>query len=135
MRFFVFFLAVLPLAGQNAEALLAEGLAHFQNGRYPAAIESFREVLKLSPADARAIGYLGVTRAMLGDCLHTVNELGLQARRNPDLALRRLAGLATVRCLSARNDFVGALPYLSDLLIQNPNDPDVIYESAQFFNR
>ncbi len=129
------FAVAAVLSAQNAEALLEEGVAQFQNGKYPAALDTFTEVLKLSPADARAIAYQQLTRAVLGDCSRTINELVLQAKRNPDRDLKRQSGIYAVRCLAARNDFPEALPLLADLLNQYPGDADVIYEAAETFNR
>ena len=123
------------LLAQNPEGLLSEGIEQFQKGKYGAALETFTEVLNISPADARAIAYQQLTRAVLGDCAGTLNELVLQARRNPDPSLRRQSGIYAVRCLAARNDFPEALVLLADLLNRNPNDADVIYEAAETFNR
>jgi len=123
------------LLAQNAEALLSDGVEQFKNGKYAAALDTFTAVLKLSPADARAIAYEQLTRAVLGDCSRTLNELVLQAKRNPDPDLRRRSGIYAVRCLAARNDFPEALPLLADLLNRNPGDADVIYEAAETFNR
>lgn len=127
--------AATALWAQNAEALLSEGVEQFQKGKYAAALDTFSEVLKLSPADARAITYQQLTRAVLGDCVRPLNELVLQAKRNPDPELRRQAGIHAVRCLAARGDFPEALPLLADLLNRNPNDADVLYEAAETFNR
>jgi tetratricopeptide (TPR) repeat protein len=129
------FAAACALSAQNPEALLAEGVEQFHEGKYASALDRFTEALKLSPADARAIAYQQLTRAVLGDCAQTLNELVLQARRNPDPELRRQSGLYAVRCLSARGDFPEALPLLADLLNRNPNDADVLYEAAETFNR
>ena len=128
------FAAAAALSAQNAETLLTAGVEQFQNGKYAAALDTFTEVLKVSPADARAITYQQLTRAILGDCARTINELVLQAKRNPDSELRRMAGIYSVRCLAARGDYPEALPLLADLLNRNPNDADVLYEAAETFN-
>jgi len=129
------FAAAAALSAQNAETLLTAGVEQFQNGKYAAALDTFTEVLKLSPADARAITYQQLTRAVLGDCARTINELVLQAKRNPAPELRRLAGIYAVRCLAERGDYPEALPLLAELLNRNPNDADVLYEAAETFNR
>jgi tetratricopeptide (TPR) repeat protein len=132
---FCLFTVAAVLTAQNAEALLSEGIENFDNGKYKAALEKFSEALKLSPADARAITYQQLTRAMLGDCVRPLNELVLQSKRNPDANLRRRAGIFAVRCLAARNDIAEALPLLGDLLERNPSDPEVLYEAAETFQR
>jgi tetratricopeptide (TPR) repeat protein len=135
VRHLLFLFAAGALLAQNAESLLTEGTEQFQKGNYTAALNTFTEVLKLSPADARAIAYQQLTRAMLGDCARTINDLMLQAKRNPDPNLRRLAGIQAVHCLAAQGDYPEALPLLADLLNRNPNDADVLYEAAEIFNR
>lgn len=133
-RAIVLLLAAATLPAQNAEALLAQGIEQFNKNQYTAALETFKQALQLSPADARVITYVALTQVALGDCTH-VNELAMQSKRNPDAAIRRLAGLASVRCLAARNQFTDVLPILANLLNKDPNDPDVLYEAANIYNR
>ena len=130
----VLLLAAVTLRPQNGEALLAQGIEQFNKAQYSAALETLKQAVRISPADARIITYLALTQVALGDCTH-INELAMQYRRNPDPAIRRLAGLASVRCLAVQNRFSELLPILADLLNKDPNDPDVLYESANLYNR
>ena len=123
------------LAAQNAEQVLIKGVEEFHSGQYPAALDTLKHAVELSPADARAITFLALTRAATGDCAHSLNELMLQSRRIADPAVRRLAQLASIQCLLARNDYTTIFPILSDLLAGAPNDPDVLYEAAKVYNR
>ena len=128
-------LSIAVLRGQNAEALLTQGIDQFQKGEYAAAHEALKKAVDLSPADARAITYLAIVQATLGDCAHTVNELAMQSKRNPDPKIRRLAGLASAQCFLGRNDFAEIFPILTELLNKDPNDPDVLYLAAKVYNK
>ena len=123
------------LRAQNAEALLGRGIEQFQKGEYTAARETLKKAVDQSPADARSITYLAIVQATLGDCAHTMNELAMQAKRNPDPKIRKLAGLASVQCLLARNNFEEIFPILTELQNKDPNDPDVLYMAAKVYNK
>ena len=133
-RAIVLLLAAVTLRSQTAEALLAQGIEQFNRSQYTAALETFKRAGQISPADARIITYVALTQVALGECTH-INELAMQYRRNPDPAIRRLAGLAAVRCLAAQNRFSDLLPILGDLLNKDSNDPEVLYEAANLYNR
>lgn len=123
------------LHAENAEVALAKGVDEFHKGAYQSALATLKHVLELSPADARAITFLALTRAALGNCSDSVNELIVQSKRMTDPGIRRLAGLASIQCLLAHNDFREIYPILSELLNDFPNDPDVLYEAAKFYNK
>ncbi|MBV8819322.1 MAG: tetratricopeptide repeat protein [Acidobacteriaceae bacterium] len=131
---------IVPLAGfvllaQSAENLLDQGIEQFHKGEYVDARNSFTRAVSLSPADARAITFLAITKAALGDCSHSIDELRLQAGRNSDLEIRRLAGLAYIQCLIPQNRFNDIMPVLQQLQRTFPEDPDILYESAKVYNR
>jgi tetratricopeptide (TPR) repeat protein len=130
-------LLLLPFlaAAQTAESTLDQGIEAFHKGQYEAAQKLFDQTLKASPADARAITFFAITRAALGDCNRTVDELKLQAGRNSDPDLRRLAGLAFIQCLLPHNEFAEIMPVLGQLQKAFPQDADVIYESAKVYNK
>jgi len=128
-------LSMAVLQAQNAEALLTQGIDQFQKGEYTAARETLKKAVDASPADARAITYMALVMATLGDCAHTVNELAMQSKRNPDPKIKRLAGLAAAQCYLGRNDFTEIFPILTDLLNKDPNDPDVLYLAAKVYNK
>ena len=120
----------------NTEAALDKGVEDFQKQQYVDAQRDLEKAVRLSPADARAITYLALTRAALGECsAPAIDELRLQAYRNADLEIRRLAGLAVIRCLVAYNRTAEAMPMLVQLRNSFPDDPDVLYESTQVLNR
>ncbi len=133
-------LLIASSAGQriapNTEAALDKGIEDFQKQRYVDAQRDLEKAVLLSPADARAITYLALTRAALGECsVPAIDELRLQAYRNADPEIRRLSGLAVVRCLVVYNRTSDAMPMLVQLRNSFPDDPDVLYESTQVLNR
>src|SRR5438128_1198243 len=108
------YIALLPVAlafGQS-ETTLDKGIEEFHKGQYSEAQQDFEKTLKLSPADARAITYLAVTRATLGDCAGSIDELKLQCHRNPDPEIRKLAGLAVIQCLLPHNQLGEIMPLM-----------------------
>ena len=123
------------LAAQNAESVLDKGIEQFHSGLYGPALRSFEKAVTLSPADARAITFLAITRAAMGDCNRSVGELKLQASRNRDGEIRKLAGLAFIQCLLPHNEFTEIIPVLGDLQKAFPNDADVLYEAAKVYNK
>lgn len=120
---------------RNAETILDRGIDEFHKGHYIEAQQDFERAVKLSPADARAITYLAITRAEFGDCAGSMEELRLQCHRNPDPEIRRLAGLAVIRCLLPHNQLGEIMPLLDQLRRSYPDDPDVLYESIEVYNR
>jgi tetratricopeptide (TPR) repeat protein len=131
---FIFLLPVL-LAAQNAETTLDQGIEAFHKGQYEQAQKLFEATVKASPADARAITFLAISRAAIGDCNRSYDELKLQAGRNSDPELRRLAGLACIQCLLPHNEFTQIMPLLAQMQKQYPDDPDVMYEAARVYNK
>jgi len=123
------------LPAQNAEATLDQGIEAFHKGQYEQAQKLFEQTVKASPADARAITFLAIARAAFGDCNRSYDELKLQAARNSDPEIRRLAGLACIQCLLPHNEFAQIMPMLAQLQKQYPSDPDVIYEAARVYNK
>lgn len=127
--------AALLIAAENAETTLDQGIEAFHKGQYEQARDLFEKTVKISPADARAITFLAITRAALGDCSRTVDELKFQVGRNSDPEIRRLAGLTYIQCLLPHNEFGAIMPVLNQLRGFYPDDPDVIYEAAKIYNK
>ena len=125
-----------PNIPPNTETALDKGIEDFRKEQYVDAQRDLETAVKLSPADARAITYLALARAALGDCgVTAIDELRLQAYRNADPEIKRLSGLAVVRCLLVYNRISEAMPMLTNLRSLFPDDPDVLYESTQVLNR
>ena len=128
-------LVAAALQAQTAESVLDTGIEQFHQGQYETARKSFQQAVKLSPVDARAITFLAIANAALGNCGMSSDELKLQTARNPDLEIRKLAGLAFIQCQLPRNQFSEIMPVLAQLQRTFPSDPDVIYEAAKVYNK
>lgn len=135
MRVISFLLGIGLLSAQTAESVLDQGIEQFHKGEYATARKSFEKAVTLSPADARGITFLAITRAALGQCANSLEELRYQSYRNPDLEIRKLAGMAFLQCELPRNEFTEMMPVLAQLKKTFPNDADVIYEAAKVYNK
>lgn len=138
----VIVLVLVPLAAAqhpappSAETALDKGIEEFRQGRYSDAHRDLDKAVHLSPADARAITYLLLTRAAFGDCSMPVfDELRQQYYRNTGPEIRRLTGIAVMRCMAAYGQWADSLPILMQLRKSFPDDPEVLYISAQILNR
>lgn len=107
-----------------------EGIKHFQRGEYAAAESSFREALGKHD-DPRTRAFLALARAANGECGLVSTDLEAEFSRLTDPELRRLTGLALVRCDTSMNNVTGALDVLVRLKKFYPADADVLYETAQ----
>lgn len=133
---FASFAAAQHPAPPNAETALDKGIEEFRQARYVDAQRDLDNAVRLSPADARAITYLLLTRAVFGDCSEPVfDELRQQYHRNTGPEIRRLTGIAVLRCMAAYGQWGDSMPMLVQLRKSFPDDPEVLYLSAQVLNR
>ena len=121
----VLLLAVASAHGQ--EDPLKQGMAEFNRGQYPAALQS----LEKAPDSAQRNVFLALTRAGLGQCDAAQPRLAEQFDQNPDSQLRRLAGLALTQCRLSQGRYDEALPVLARLKALYPGDADVLYQTAR----
>lgn len=121
LRLLVLTLATVTLAvAQDPDA---RALTAFEKGDYAAAEQA------LAGADGpRAKALLAVTQAATNRCEQALPALAVQA---VDPKLRRLMGLARVRCLVAQERFADAGQALAGLEAEFADDPDVLYETAR----
>ncbi len=100
------------------------GIAAFREGRYVAAAQALE-----GASDVRGRLFYGLTLAAQGDCAKALPLLGKVS--DADASVRRLAGIASVRCLSNSGETLAAATALQRLESAYPNDPDVLYLSAK----
>lgn len=112
--------AAFGLAAQQPEAA---ALAAFERGDYLAAEQALEG---LSSPRAKAV--LALTQAATHRCEEAAPALQV---RYQDPKLRRLTGLAHVRCLVAGLRFADAVQALASLESEFSSDPDVLYETAR----
>ena len=120
------FLFAALLAAQDDQT--AKGIGEFHKGQYEAAVQT----LELAPDGPHRQVFLALSRAGLGRCDLASADLAKQFESNPDSELKRLAGLALVRCDMAQGRSNDSYPVLARLQTLYPADADVLYQAARF---
>ena len=121
----IFLVSTLQAAANTA---LDAGINAFNQGRYSVALPQLQQAAKNS-TDKSASVCLALTEAALGDCNTALPNLLVVDKTA--VTLRRLAGLAAVKCYIAESQNTRAFTLLTRLQSEFPNDPDVIYTSAK----
>ena len=122
-----FFVSAVLLRAQST----ADAVAAFHKGQYAHARQMLEKIVAASPNDATARTFLGLSDAATGGCDGARAQLDPQFRTNPEVALRRLAGIALVQCALSQDRMAEALPVLDQLRKSFPDDADVLYETAK----
>ena len=127
--------AILAIDPKNVEASSALGVALYASGNFSEASAILQHALSLNPSQPRTQLFLALTQAELGQCTEALLTLKLQLKDQPDLRLRRLAGLSALDCESAVGHLSAALQLAELLRAQFPDDPDVLYKLAGLYSR
>ena len=117
-------MALLLAVAGSAQSVTEEGITAFNEGRYSLALAKLK-----GAKDPTGSAFLGLAEAATGDCktaLPSMTALQLQ-----DPVLKRLIGLAQVKCYSATGDNAHAFALSDQLQKQYPNDADVLYTAAK----
>lgn len=119
-----FVVCLLLAATGLAQSVTDEGIAAFQEGRYSAALA------KLNGAkDPSGTAFLALAQAATNDCPSALASMAHLQTQDP--TLRRLVGLAQVKCYTATGDTARAFGLLDQLQQQYPNDADILYAAAK----
>ncbi len=116
--------ALLFTAAVRAQSVTDEGIAAFKEGRYSLALAKLK-----SAKDPIGSAFLALTQAATNDCPSAL--AGMAAMQPPDPVLRRLLGLAQVKCYTVTGDNARAFALSDRLQRQYPNDADVLYTAAK----
>ena len=108
-----------------AQSPVDDGVRLFREGQFAAAEE--RLAGRTEPV---AIAYHALALAATGRCEEARSQLEASFAA-VESELRRLAGLALVRCDVSAGRFAGAVQTLEALRQQFPDAPDVLYENAR----
>ena len=114
---------LLPIIG-IAQSATEEGIAAFKEGRYSVALTKLK-----GTKDPTGSAFFALAQAATGDCRSAL--LSMAALQVQDPVLRRLIGLAQVKCYSTTGDNVQAFALSDQLQKQYPNDADVLYTAAK----
>jgi tetratricopeptide (TPR) repeat protein len=109
---------------------LTEALNLYQKGQYQTAETQLQTLLQTDPKNQTAKTFLTLARAAQGRCPEANNDLE-SFETLQDQTLQRLAGLALARCQIAAQQFDKAFEVLYRLKKLQPEDADVLYETAR----
>jgi tetratricopeptide (TPR) repeat protein len=126
---------IIKIDPGNVDAYAALGVTLYSSGKFAEAAGSLQTALSLDPSQSRVKLFLALTQAELGQCAEAVPALRDQLDRQSDARLRRLAGLAALDCQISSTDLTSALLTTQQLKTLFPDDPDVLYKSAELYTR
>jgi tetratricopeptide (TPR) repeat protein len=127
--------AILRLEPKNADVYTALGVALYGSGKLSDAVTAFESALRLNPLQNRADLFLGLSEADLGQCAPAIPILKRHFPSEPDLRLRRLAGLSLLDCERESPNLDSAHDVAQRLKATYPDDPDVLYKLAELYTR
>jgi predicted Zn-dependent protease len=124
--------AILALNPDNSEAWTGLGVLLYGSGKAEEAAGALNKALTIDPFEKRAELFLGLSEADLRQCdkaapileRHFESEAG---------KLQRLTGLALLACGSSLPDAMPALKTAARLKTLYPDDPDILYASAELY--
>ena len=127
--------AILALDPVNSEAWTGLGVLLYGSGRTQQAAEALQKALSFNPAAGRAELFLALSRADLGRCGDAEPVLSKYFQHEPAGTLQRVTGLALLGCAANAANPVEAVQTVARLQELYPDDPDVLYESAELCTR
>jgi tetratricopeptide (TPR) repeat protein len=127
--------AILQLDPTNAEVHAALGVALYGSGKFAEAIDALSRTLELQRDQPRAELFLALSESSLGRCDSAIPALAKDFPVEHDAKLRRLAGLSLLDCQLSNPDSVSAIATVRALHDAFPDDPDVLYKSAELYTR
>ena len=117
-------MALLFAVAGSAQSVTEEGITAFKEGRYSLVLAKLK-----GAKDPTGSAFLALAQAATGDCKTALPSMAALQLQNP--VLKRLIGLAQVKCYSATGDNVHAFVSSDQLQKQYPNDADVLYTAAK----
>ena len=123
-------ISLLLILSVAAFAQTAEGIRLFHEGKYLEAEVALKKALS-SGNDPAAKTFLALTQAATDRCEEAKPALTESFEQQSASDIRRLAGLALARCLTAEKRFDEALLVLYRLKTLYPTDADVLFETAR----
>lgn len=127
--------AILALDPDNSQAWTGLGVLLYGAGRLAEASTALESALKFDPTGQRAELFLALSRSDQGKCKDATAVLEKYLAQEPVGNLQRLTGLALLSCSAGADDPTLAVQTAAQLKKLYPDDPDVLYESAELFTR
>jgi tetratricopeptide (TPR) repeat protein len=127
--------AILQLDPNDADVYTALGVTLYGSGKLTEAVSALQAALRLDMAQKRADLFLGLSQADLGQCDQASPILKRYFPDESDSKLRRLAGLSLLNCNLLSENLDATLEVARKLRTFYPDDPDVLYKSAELYTR
>ncbi|HZS05303.1 MAG TPA: tetratricopeptide repeat protein [Blastocatellia bacterium] len=128
------FEGLVKAAPGNADYHLKLGVALYAAGRPADAVLVLRQALKLRPGFVQARHYLGASLAEAGQCAEALPLLKKDLPQMTNQDLRRVAGLAGVRCSMGANQLDEAVDFVRLLARDFPNDAEVLFQAVHVYS-
>ncbi len=129
------FREILAIDPQDSQAWTGLGVLLYGAGKAEDATQALHRALRIDPNAKRAELFLGLSEADLRDCRQATPILLKYFEGEPTGKLQRLTGLALLGCASSASDSSTAVAAAARLKQLYPDDPDVLYESAELYTR
>jgi tetratricopeptide (TPR) repeat protein len=126
---------IIALDPANGQAWTGLGILLYGEGKAGAAVSALNSALKINPQEDRADLFLGLSEADLGHCDKATPILSRHFENGAAGKLNRLTGLALLDCIPTKTDAMPALKVAARLKTLYPDDPDVLYKSAELDTR
>lgn len=127
--------AILAINPKSSEAWTGLGVILYGEGRAQDASAALNSALKIDPLQSQAKLFLGLSEAQLRQCDKATPILASQFESQPVGKLQRLTGLALLNCTPISTDAMAAFRIAEKLKTLYPDDPDVLYASAELDTR
>lgn len=118
---------------QSAETHHNLGLAYYFMGRYPKAVESFRQAVRLNPRLPHAQAFLGMAEAEVGQFKESLPRLEKAFAAETDAEIKRMVGIHLEQVHVVLGQPLKAAEVVQTLLKLHPNDPDVLYVASRLY--
>lgn len=126
---------IIALDPSNDQAWTGLGVLLYGEGKAVEAVSALTSAMKINPREDRADLFLGLSEADLGHCDKATPILTRHFESGPTGKLNRLTGLALLDCTPIKTDAMPALTVAAKLKTLYPDDPDVLYKSAELDTR
>ena len=109
------------------------GLIYFEEKRFPQAVASWRQALKLRPNLPNADFFLAMSLSELGRYAEALSGLQNGFKRARDSGLKRMIGLHLERAYTGLHRDHEAVEVALELTQLYPDDPEVLYHTGRLF--
>jgi tetratricopeptide (TPR) repeat protein len=109
------------------------GMIYFQQGRFADAVPVLQRAVKLKPSLTNAAGLLAMCLSELGKYDEALPGLKAAFRQSQDPALKRMAGLHSIRVNTFLDRPTDAAQAALELSRAYPKDPEVLYHTGRVF--